>query len=213
MLIAFGSKKWMLSVKDALTRCDMCHHFQCVFPESPNWVKTFKRNNKNTYENEWYSNAGEKSSLCDYINIKFSIGMEEYLLDSTDFYGCSLTFKARSNTLPLEYRIRNWSASNDEGTCRLCKDYVEDLRHFLFVCSSLNAVRIEEYQKLEDDLCMNGLNDVWSLFIAGDLDTKLHLMLGSDINLIYHDSRVILDRFCKSYLKRTWAVRNSALKP
>ena len=46
----------------------------------------------------------EKTSLNDYLQFKDVVILEEYLLDNTDFYGCSLKFKARSNTLPLDYR-------------------------------------------------------------------------------------------------------------
>ena len=57
--------------------------------------------------------------------------METYLLDKTDFYGASLKFKIRSNTLPLEKKLSKWTADID-GTCKLCNNGLEDVNHFLF---------------------------------------------------------------------------------
>ena len=162
----------------------------------------------------------ERSSLKDYLQFKKDVQLEEYLLDKTDFFGCSLKFKARSNTLPLEHRIRNWSPNNNDGICMLCNDNsVEDLRHFLFTCRSLNEIRAEEYLKLENNMCNNGFSDVWLEFIVSNLDTKLYIMLGCPINITTpfrnskdsHSAYVILDQFCKSYLKRAWDGRSKIM--
>ena len=189
----------------------------CDPPANPRWVNTFKRINKIVCNNDWRNIVRGKSSLTDYLYFKKDIQMEEYLLDKTDFYGCSLKFKARSNTLPLAYRKRHWSINTD-GKCMLCNDdCVEDLRHFLFSCRRLNEIRVDEYLTLENNLCTNGFGDVWLRFIISNLDTKLYIMLGCPISFTTplrnsNDARAasaIIDNFCKSYLKRAWATRSN----
>ena len=204
------------TIIDVLKKCDMDHIIRCETPADTNWVNIFKRINNIVCNNEWFINVLDKSSLKDYAYFKNVIHLEEYLLDKTDFYGCSLKFKARSNTLPLQYRIRNWSLNNN-GKCMLCNDdSVEDLRHFLFSCRPLNEIRVDEYVKLECNLCNNGFSDIWVHFITGNIDLKLYIMLGCPAHLITtsfrtktdtHDAYNILDKFCKSYLKRAWATR------
>ena len=209
--------KWLSITRNALKKCNMEYIISCDPPANPRWVNTFKRINKIVCNNDWRNIVRGKSSLTDYLYFKKDIQMEEYLLDKTDFYGCSLKFKARSNTLPLAYRKRHWSINTD-GKCMLCNDdCVEDLRHFLFSCRRLNEIRVDEYLKLENNLCTNGFGDVWLRFIISNLDTKLYIMLGCPISFTTplrnsNDARAasaIIDNFCKSYLKRAWATRSN----
>ena len=101
----------------------------------------------------------------------------------------------------------------------MCKDSNEDLRHFLFTCMSLNEIRTDEYLKVEMDLCNNGFSDVWISFITSNLDMKLYIMLGYHLNITTpyrqsKDARVaydIIDKFCKSFLKRAWSVRSKIM--
>jgi hypothetical protein len=85
--------------------------------------------------------------------------------------------------------------------------------YFFFSCRSLNKIRPDEYLKLENDLCTNDPNEVGHRFISSNLAIKLYIMLGGSIITPLkksNDARgvnVILDQFCKSYLKRAWAVR------
>jgi hypothetical protein len=212
--------KWLSQIIDALKKCDMDHIIHRNVPADPHWVNTFKRINKIVYNNEWNNDVKDKSSLKDYACFKNDVQMEEYLLDKTDFYGSSLKFKARSNTLPLEHRTRNWSLNNN-AKCMLCNDdSVGDLRHFLFLCKSMNGIRIDEYFKLESNLCSNGFSDIWVKYITSNLDTKLYMMLGCPINIITtpfrtsddnRDACIILDTFCKSYLKRAWTARSKMI--
>jgi len=152
--------------------------------------------------------------LTDYRVFKDLPGLENYLLDCTDFYDASLKFKLRSNTLPLERRICNWSTENNDGNCTLCKYGIEDVSHFLFICDALKSVRIDEYKKLEDCLVLNNCYDAWDLFISSDLNVKLCLTL-SDMSCIYknmnnaEDIYSIFDQFCKSYTKRAWKLRSN----
>ena len=131
--------------------------------------------------------------------------METYLLDKTDFYGASLKFKIRSNTLPLEKKLSKWTADID-GTCKLCNNGLEDVNHFLFfLCQALNAIRIDEYVKLENDLAMLECSDVWEFFISSDLDVKYSLALGSRSTTFMNidmadDIFYTFDQFCKSHM-------------
>jgi len=176
------------------------------------WAASVKEINCNIFVNNWREDVYSKSSLHDYCTLKDQPGLENYLLDSTNFYGASLKFKLRSNTLPLERRIRKWSPNNN-GTCTLCNNGIEDVSHFLFICNKLNTIRINEYKKLENDLAHNNCPDIWELFISGDILMKLHLTLGGtpstykdidDAHKIY----CIFDNFCKSYSQRAWKLRS-----
>jgi hypothetical protein len=156
------------------------------------------------YELLWYDNAKSKSSLNDYVLFKNQIKMEHYLLDNLDFYGVSLKFKARSNTLPLNGRVHSWNEGMDDK-CPLCNNGKEDLRHF-FTCCKLNNIRSNEYMQLECKLLGQNLEIFCHLFIAGDLD----LMLGTPWD--QDELGNCFDLFCKSYLKRAWSLRSSILK-
>ena len=88
----------------------------------------------------WNNSVRDKSSIKDYVLFKENVHLKRYLLDKTGCYGSSMKFRARSNTLSLNYRIHKWS-DNKEGECKLCNDgSVEDLRHFFFTCNSLNEI-------------------------------------------------------------------------
>ena len=109
--------------------------------------------------------------------------METYLLDKTYFYGASLNFKIKSNTLPLENKLSKWTPDTD-GTCKLCNNGLEDVKHFLFVCQALNTVRTDEYVKLENNLAGIECSDIWELFISSDLDVKYMLLLVVHLQLL-----------------------------
>ena len=92
--------------------------------------------------------------------IKRKPSLENYLLCKQDFYGAAMKFKARSNTLPLNSRVYKWKP-NVNINCPLCNNGIDDLRHFLFLCSSLNHIRTEEFRKLEDRLLRLKLKPFW----------------------------------------------------
>ena len=180
-------------------------------PQDPHWVNSIKWSIRNIFEKEWKEDALTKSSLIDYLKIKDTPCLESYLLDQIDFYGASLKFKIRSNTLPLDGKISRWISDND-GTCRLCNNDVEDVKHFLFTCHSLNAIRIEEYCKLEKDLYDVNCIDIWQLFMSGNLDVKYHMSIGNVNHLCNSTIEAqmfnnIFDNFCKSFIKRAWKKR------
>jgi len=208
--------KFLSSIRSNLSKLDMDHVYHCAQTLSdqinPNWVHTIKYLNYKLFVNEWYNEACMKTSLVDYVSLKDSPSLESYLLDKTDFHAAALKFKLRSNTLPLERRFSKWDSDND-GTCKLCNDGIEDVVHFLFICNALRDIRIDEYKKLEESLMNNSGKDIWELFISGNIDIKIHLTLGSisctfkdlkDNNFIYD----IFDTFCKSYSKRAWKLRS-----
>ena len=68
-------------------------------------------------------------------------------MDKLDFYGSSLKFRARANVLPLDGRLRSWVIGND-GTCTLCRNGLEDIKHFMLSCDALSLIRDNEMYKL-----------------------------------------------------------------
>ena len=138
--------------------------------------------------------------------------METYLLDKTYFYGASLKFKIKSNTLPLENKLSKWTPDTD-GACKLCNNGLGDVKNFLFVCQALNTVRTDEYVKFENNLAGIECSDIWELFISSDLDVKYNLALGSSSTTFMNkdmanDIFYTFDQFCKSYTKRAWKLRS-----
>lgn len=182
-------------------------------PNTSQWVTSFNFAINDNYVQFWHDEIGRKSSLKEYAAVKCRPGLENYLLDKTDFQGASLKFRLRSNTLPLDRRTSNWSPAHD-STCKTCNNGIENVHHFLFTCAALNDIRIEEYIKLERKLISMNYINVWELFMSSNLDVKLNLTLGSvecvnadkpdDDNLI-----IIFDDFCKSYTKRAWKLRTN----
>ena len=156
--------------------------------------------------NKWLGSAMTNSSLKDYVSLfKSKPGLEDYLVCKLDFYGASMKFKARSNTLPLNGRTHSWKPDINMY-CPLCDKDIEDLRHFLFTCSTLNSIRVDEFRKLEDQLLLHNLADFWRLFMSGNLSIKMCLMLG--LTTDEFPLNRIFDVFCKSYLKRAWTARS-----
>ena len=208
--------KFLNCIYNILMKCDLTNVIDCakigMLPRNPRWANSIKGTINNIFNKEWIEDVKSKSSLIDYSNIKYTPHMEIYLLDKTDFYGASLKFKIRSNTLPLEHKVSRWTPGINDGTCQLCNNGLEDIKHFLFTCQSLNTIRSNEYSNLENNLIdINGI-DVWELFISGNLDLKYKFMIGStyttfcnivNIDDFYH----VFDQFCKSFIKRAWKAR------
>jgi hypothetical protein len=209
--------KFMNCIKNILTKCDLNDVIECskfdINPCNPHWAHSIKCTINKIFHTEWKADVQSKSSLADYLTIKDTPCMEKYLLDKTDFYGASLKFKIRSNTLPLDRKISRWTPDND-GICKLCNNGMEDVKHFLFTCQSLNNIRANEYSNLENALInLNGI-DVWEIFMSSNLDVKYNMALGSTTfcNISNaSDFDYVFDKFCKSFLKRAWK-RRSELK-
>ena len=202
--------------QDILNSCDFYDVLDCAktgrSPEDPFWANSIKHRIHNVSVVAWQDEVNTKSCLIDYRTVKDYPCMENYLLDKTDFYGASLKFKIRSNTLPLEYKLSKWTPDND-GTCKLCYNGLEDVKHFLFVCHALNSVRNEEYKKLERDLTSIECFDIWELFISSNLDVKYNLVLGSTSTTFINintadDIFCTFNQFYKSYAKRAWKLRS-----
>ena len=137
--------------------------------------------------------------------------LEPYLLDKTDFQGINLKFKARTNTLQLDYNTRAWAETNN-GICRLCNDgYKEDIFHFLFTCKIYNDIRSEEFYELENNLINANQQSTWECFISNNNLVKLCFALG-DIYQHNNTAGFIFDKYSKSYLKKAWIRRNSIMK-
>ena len=204
--------KWFVHIDHTLGECGMGHLLS--HNRNRNWINEFVKISIDNANKRWLDSAKCKSSLRDYILIKRKPSLENYLLCKQDFYGAAMKFKARSNTLPLNSRVHKWKP-NVNINCPLCNNGIDDLRHFLFLCSSLNHIRTEEFLKLEDRLLRLNLEPFWSLFISGNLTVKVCLMLGlSDDILSVNDNYPLLstfDVFCKSYLKRAWTARTSCI--
>lgn len=84
------------------------------------------------------------------------------------------------------------------------------------MCNSLSEIRIDEYLKLEKcSVLSTGLEHIWSMFIAGDLQVKSKLTLGNTNLYEYLNDKEkisnIFDTFCKNYLKRAWQRRHDII--
>ena len=208
--------KFINCSQNVLNNCNLHDIIDCAKtgknPEDPHWANSIKCIINNISVEDWKEEAQSKSSLADYVTIKENLCMESYLSDKTDFYGASLKFKIRSNTLPLDHKIKKWTPGID-GTCTLCNNGSEDVKHFLFLCQKLSKLRSEEYTKLERNLFEMNRIDVWELFMGGSTDMKFKLALGSASSTFLNLCNVIdifdvFDRFCKSFAKRAWKLRS-----
>jgi hypothetical protein len=209
--------KWLQSIENILIDNGMDHQFSNMQPYNSRWINVFKGSSKQQSYLKWYNNICDKSSLKLYVMFKTHPYMEDYLKDKLDFEGASLKFKARSNTLPLDSKVRHWDVDNN-GKCTVCNNGYEDLEHFLLSCQSLCEIRDNELCKLQSNLRHLGLSYVWNFYTLSGNDIKLCLMLGSNCNTFspleldksYND--IIdeqFDDFCKSYLKRAWSCRKA----
>lgn len=210
--------KFLNCVQNVLNKCNLNDVIDRAkvgtTPRNPHWVRSIKYTLFDISNNEWKEEAKSKSSLINYLTIKDSPCMENYLLDKTDFYGACLKFKIRSNTLPLDHRVSKWTPNND-GICKMCNNGFEDVKHFLFICQTLNTIRAEEYSKLENELININGTDIWQIFISGNLDVKYNLMLGGTLTTFCNrpisnadECYYAFDKFCKSFIKRAWKRRS-----
>ncbi|XP_071963907.1 uncharacterized protein [Antedon mediterranea] len=176
-----------------------------------NWVKPFENTIKQSYSTFWKQEVLRKSSLLDYSLIKESPSLEPYLLDKTDFYGSSLKFKLRINTLPLGKITNKWNIDNLNDKCKVCGSGEEDVKHFLFICNKLHCIRMEELQTLQHKLIAINCVDTWVNFISGDLSIKVQYVLGSTLfhKNNSHDIYAVFDSYCKMYTSRAWKLRNA----
>jgi hypothetical protein len=208
--------KWLEHMTNILSLTNMEHVLNVFVPTNNVWSNDCCERIKSIDFTNLMNQASTKSSLSHYIDLKPYHHMESYLLDETDFIGVNLKFKVRSNILALNSRTYKWNKDiNDSGICSLCNNDIEDIYHFLFTCTNLNTIRIDEYIKLESCLLTNNVYDVWGLFIAGDLKMKLMLALGntSSYNHLQNSEKIssIFDTFCKRYIKRAWNLRNDII--
>ena len=177
-------------------------------PTNPRWATSVIHEMYYVFEQRWLEEVNNKSSLKHYAKFKINPGLEKYLLDRTGFYGASMKFKLRSNTLPLDRRICNWTPNNT-GICTICdSNCEEDIKHFLFSCTALNDIRVHEYMKLKNDLTLCNCNDVWQSFCSADIDFQLCLTLGDTTYEHNNDVLSAFDKFCKSYAIRAWKKRS-----
>jgi hypothetical protein len=213
--------RWLDSVNNILKNCGFDHVLPSIYEANSNlaWFRSFVNINRQQCHVNWYNNACSKTSLHDYICFKNQPSLESYLMDKNDFTGASLKFKARSNTLPLNGRTSSWNEQKS-GSCDLCNDDLEDIRHFIFSCPATYNIRVDEFYKLKHKLQECGMFPVWLLFISSNIDTKLYMLLGGDcaqllptlascsVDIVH----TLLDDACKSILKRTWKARHSLLQ-
>lgn len=199
--------KWLTHIHDTLTFCGLDHMFSINRPINKNWAESFINIQHELNNNDWYEKALTKKTLRDYCKYKSVPNMEKYLLDATDFYGCALKFKARTNTLQLEYNIKSWSSNGNSGICKLCKvNLIEDTDHFMFSCTSLNVIRDQVFITLCDNLCAKNLHIFWEFFNSDDNDMKHFLMLENLYDFDYTLGE-IFDKCCKTYIKNAWKHR------
>ena len=95
---------------------------------------------KNEDTVRWREEILSKATLEFYSNFKNTIKEEELLYDNTE--ESVLLFRARTNTLPLNWRKRFQQNDENESTlCPLCSREEETLAHFLLSCQELMSVR------------------------------------------------------------------------
>ena len=206
--------KWLSCIHTYLTKNGLDHlfnNFTFNNEHERNWFHTYKTINKSIESNDWIKCITDKTSLNNYTLFKHDKYLEPYLLDKTDFKGANLKFRARTNTIQIDYNIRSWAKTND-GICRLCNDgYKEDITHFLFTCKIYNDIRTEEFHKLERELSHVNQQSAWECFISNNHIIKLYFALG-DIYQFNSTVGYIFDAYSKHYLKKAWVRRNSILK-
>lgn len=208
--------KWLKSINNILTDNNMDFMFTTHLDNNKELFDTLKHTQDERLSRLWYEDACQKSSLMNYVQFKKHPALESYLLDKLDFYGASLKFKARSNTLPLDRKISTWD-TNISGICSLCNDGVEDIMHFLLKCRTLNDIRDVEMSSLKETLCNNGYSTIWNIFICSEPHIQLRFVLGSNIfhfmhlfpQEAYNDIDIIFDKYCKTFLKKAWSIRTN----
>ena len=208
--------KWLQSIHNIMCDNNMGFMFKTHLDNSTELFNILRNNQFLRVNVLWYEDACQKSSLADYIQFKRVHFLEDYLLDKLDFYGASLKFKARSNTLALDRKLSTWDKSIS-GICSLCNEGIEDLKHFMLQCKALNDIRTSEMCNLKNALYDAGFSSVWNIFFSSDLGTQLCFILGSNVPQFMsfppeesHQSiDSIFDKFCKSFLKKAWTSRAS----
>ena len=120
--------------------------------------------------------------------------------------------------MQLNDRTYHWN-NDGNNICPLCKNGIEDLKHFMFICKSLQCIRATEYKSLENQLKTNNLEAIWQLFISSDLNVKTCFLLGLSKDLFVDIVSIdvncalnIFDQVCKSFLKKAWCLRNEIVK-
>ena len=126
--------------------------------EKDTWLEPFMKLNLQSYVVSFFQDIDEKSSLHWYRTMKRSTFGEKYMSHLNNFQGTRLKFKARLGCLGLKEDLRRWNGSNTR--CDLCNEAAEDLVHFLFLCPSLNSIRLKYYHQLEQILRCKGAHDV-----------------------------------------------------
>ena len=210
--------KFLSNCIDIFAKCTDIDLFNHVFDtvnltfKSSFSVSTVKRYVSESYKSEWSNQISQKISLNEYSKLKLAPKLEKYLLEKTNFYGASLKFKLRSNTLPLDCKTYKWS--NDiSGFCTLCGNGdIEDVSHFLLNCKALENIRKDELLILKNDLALCDDYDTWTLFISSNTDVKLQLILGGDSVAICDESISIFYNFCKRYTIAAWEKRSDIKK-
>ena len=112
------------------------------------------------YDNKnWLEELEEKSTLQLYRNFKKAISAECFF-DNT--YESALLFKARSNTLKLDWRKR---FEGGDVQCKLCRDGTEETQeHFFLYCKKLEGIR-RKY-------CMEGIGLQDILMFSSELEAN-----------------------------------------
>lgn len=199
---------WLRNVSDVLIDCDMGAFYNTdhEITTQGGWGIFFKNTNKAVDHANWYNNAQSKSTLSNYIKYKTCPSLEPYLLDSQNFTGCNLKFKARTNTLNLEGRKTVWS-KDFNGICKLCNDNTpETIDHFMFECTSLATIRETTYNTMKNIISAKGWDTMWHLFMNGNIEMKRHLMLDNIFKDNYELGN-IFDQGCKQLLMCAWKYR------
>ena len=210
--------RWLSFVHNVFTDYGFDHAFDNIPINDKTFLYRFGNVVLDVNNQNWKNGVQLKSSLRNYALLKDNPRLEDYLLCNKEFFAASLKFKARSNTLQLNNRTYHWN-NDGNNICPLCKNGIEDLKHFMFICKPLQCIRAAEYKSLENQLKTNNLEAIWQLFISSDLNVKTCFLLGLSKDLFVDIVSIdvncalnIFDQVCKSFLKKAWCLRNEIVK-
>ena len=156
------------------------HAMQGHNPDIPN---AYKRLSLDIYKQTFDSEVKEKTSLSRYKYFKTSTFAEKYMYDMHDFEGTRLKFKARTGCLGLQEDLARWGIS--DSVCNLCNSERESIEHFLFICPTLQKIRVECFSALESQIWTRNPY-MWESFMSSSLHFKVRMFLGNENYLIIH---------------------------
>ena len=105
-------------------------------------MKVFKEKLMFNFECTWKDNVVDKLKLRSYVKYKSDLKVCKYVTLNLDREQRSLFAQLRLGILPLFIETGRFKrVPSDERICTLCKNGVEDEKHFLLYCNAFNDLR------------------------------------------------------------------------